>query len=134
MKNRFRVKGGLGDLINKAKSALNAWSGRFHFKIIVNNDVYYFRWVEEGTSKMAPRGMVAKSLPLIQEFAANQIKLLGPFPTEEDIDRAIERTRQFALDTIRSKTPIGVDKKLPNGEMHKAGTLVRGFTVEVLKE
>lgn len=134
MAKRFEVKTNLGQLIDKARSALNAWVSYDDFSIQVYNDVYYFRFVEEGTDKMAPRAMVAESLPLIKEFLKNQIRRLGPFPTEAQIEEAVRLTEQYALDEIRSRTPIGKDYTLPNGEEHKAGTLVRGFRIEIVRK
>lgn len=133
MKQSFKIKGGFDGLIQQAKSALQVWSMWAHFKVVVNNEVYYFRWVEEGTYKMDARAMVALSKPYIQEFVKQQTEMLGPFPHESEVLAAIGRIREYALFQIQSRTPVGVDKKLPNGDMHKAGTLKAGMRVVVVR-
>jgi hypothetical protein len=119
---RVTVGGSFKGFLGKVRRQMEDLQGRPKLRVVIRNNVPYFKFVEYGTSKMEARAMVRKSLPLIQEFMRQQLSGLGAFFDDADLDQVKRLGEQFALDEIRSRTPI------------ESGTLVRGFEIEIVRE
>lgn len=110
-------------LINM-KASLQSYQG---IRLAILNEVYYACFVEFGTSKMDARAMVRRSLESIDRFLLDLWHWM-PFPfTAEDIELLMELVKDFAIEEIKRRTPIGVDKYAGGKQVHKAGTLKEGF-------
>jgi len=103
---RLTVGGSFGGFLDRVRLQAENLRGRPRLKLTVNNSVFYFEFVEKGTSKMKARAMVRRSIPVIEAFIQNQLVLLGPFFSEAELDIVIRRCEQFALDEILSRTPV----------------------------
>lgn len=74
--------------------------------ISIWNDVEYAIFVELGTYKMAPRAMLRRSMPAIEQFFEAELKRLDvPFNFSQ-FRALLKRTEQFALETIKQNTPV----------------------------
>lgn len=122
MGKRLTVSETFSGFLNKARQQRENLMGRPRLKVTVHNSVLHFKFVEYGTDKMEARAMVRKSMPEIEDFLRRQLSRLGPFFTDEELDEGCRLTAQYALDVIRSRTPI------------ETGELVRGFEVHVTRE
>ena len=89
----------------------------------IYNEVPYTEYVEYGTSKMAPRAMVRRSMPAIEDFMTSEFHNLPFPPTKEQIEGLMEDVQDKFLQEVIDRTPIGK----VNTETHKPGTLRRGW-------
>lgn len=133
---RVTVGGTFTGLLDRARRSVEDLRGRPRMRTVVFNPVPYYDYVENGTTRMKPVGMVKKSRPLIDAFLADQLSGLGPFPTNAELDRISGRTEDFALDTIRLRTPIRKlrpGQAMPENPEERPGRLRRGFKVKVVR-
>lgn len=93
------------------------------------NEVPYTEYVEYGTSKMAPRGMVRRSMPAVEDFMTEEFNNLPFPPTKEQIEGLMEDVQDKFLQEVIDRTPVG---KVTT-ETHKPGTLKRGWQKGDLK-
>lgn len=95
----------------------------------IYNDVPYTEYVEYGTSKMAPRAMVRRSMPAVEDFMTQEFNNLPFPPTKDQIEGLMEDVQDKFLQEVIDRTPVG---KVTT-ETHKPGTLKRGWQKGDLK-
>jgi len=115
-------------LLGKIEQAL-AEIGQKSCTVEIYNEVPYTEYVEYGTSKMAPRGMVRRSMPAVEDFMTQEFNNLPFPPTKEQIEGLMEDVQDKFLQEVIDRTPIGK----VNTETHKPGTLKRGWQKGDLK-
>lgn len=114
--------------LRKIEQALSE-IGQKSCTVEIFNEVPYTEYVEYGTSKMAPRGMVRRSMPAIEDFMTEEFNNLPFPPTKEQIEGLMEDVQDKFLQEVVDRTPIG---KVTT-ETHKPGTLRRGWQKGDLK-
>lgn len=119
---KVTVKSPAFDMIAKIEQTMAA-IGQKSCVVEIYNDVPYTEYVEYGTSKMAPRAMVRRSIPAVEDFLTEELNNLPFPPTKEQIEGLMEDTRAKFLQEVIDRTPIG---KVTT-ETHKPGTLRRGW-------
>lgn len=119
---KVTVKSPATAMLGKIEQTLNAINQK-SCVVEIYNEVPYTEYVEYGTSKMAPRAMVRRSMPAVEDFLTQEFNNLPFPPTKEQIEGLMEDTRSVFLQEVVDRTPIGkVDTPT-----HKPGTLRRGW-------
>lgn len=116
------------EMIAKIEQAL-AEIGQKSCTVEIYNEVPYTEYVEYGTSKMDPRGMVRRSMPAVEDFMTEEFNNLPFPPTKEQIEGLMEDVQDKFLQEVIDRTPVGK----VNTEKHKPGTLKRGWQKGDLK-
>lgn len=89
----------------------------------IYNEVPYTEYVEYGTSKMAPRGMVRRSMPAVEDFMTQEFQNLSFPPTKEAIEGLMQDVREKFAQEVIDRTPIGKKQT----KTHRPGTLRQGW-------
>lgn len=125
---KVTVKSPAIQMLGKIEQAL-AEIGQKSCTVEIYNEVPYTEYVEYGTSKMAPRGMVRRSMPAVEDFMTQEFNNLPFPPTKDQIEGLMEDVQDKFLQEVIDRTPVG---KVTT-ETHKPGTLKRGWQKGDLK-
>lgn len=125
---KVKIKSPAFEMIGKIEETMKALDQKA-CTVEIYNDVPYTDFVEYGTSKMAPRAMVRRSMPAVEDFMAEEFNNLPFPPTKEQVEGLMEDVQEKFLQEVIDRTPVG--KVIT--ETHKPGTLKRGWQKGDLK-
>lgn len=112
----------MNDVLKKIEQSLKAINQKACV-VEIYNEVPYTEYVEYGTSKMAPRAMVRRSMPAIEDFLTSEFNNLPFPPTKEQIEGLMEDVREKFAQEVIDRTPIGKKQT----KTHRPGTLRQGW-------
>ena len=80
--------------------------GKTDIVFAISNETHYTGYVEFGTSRMSPRAMVRRSLDSIEKWMSAEIDRFDYPPSMGEIEKMMERARDYALREIQIRTPV----------------------------
>jgi hypothetical protein len=91
--------------MDQIRSALND-IGKANIVFTISNETPYTGFVEFGTSRMAPRAMVRRSLDSIEKWMSAEIDRFEYPPSMGELENLMERARDHAIREIQIRTPV----------------------------
>ena len=91
--------------MDQIRSALDD-IGKTNIVFTISNETHYTGFVEFGTSRMAPRAMVRRSLDSIEKWMSAEIDKFNYPPSMGELEKLMERARDYALSEIKLRTPV----------------------------
>jgi hypothetical protein len=83
-------------------------------------EVEYAIFLEFGTSRMAPRAMIRRSLPAIKAYMESEWKKLRTLPTPLELQALVDRVLVYARAEIAQNTPVKSGRLRDSWKVNKA--------------